>query len=693
MPAATIRLGLDIGGTFTDVALEVGERRFTAKTLTTPAAPEAGVLLAMRAVLADAGVEPRDVDLVIHGTTLATNAVIERKGAKTALLTTEGFRDVIEIRHENRFEQYDVNIDLPPPLVPRRFRFPVRERMDAQGRVLLPLDASSLSQAIECLAAQQIEAVAVGFLHSFTNADHERRTGDAIARQLPHVAVTLSSDVSPEMREYERFSTACVNAYIQPLMGRYLVGLERELKSAGFGCPLLLMTSGGGITTVDTAIRFPVRLIESGPAAGAIFAGCIARQYGLAQVLSFDMGGTTAKICLIDKAQPQTARSLEVARMYRFLKGSGLPLRIPVIEMVEIGAGGGSIARLDLLQRIMVGPDSAGSQPGPVCYGQGGSEPTVTDADLVLGRIDPGEFSGGSIALDAVAAEQAVARRIGGPLGLTKEHAALGISEVVDENMANAARVHAIEGGKGLHERTLIAFGGAAPLHAARVAEKLGIERVLVPANAGVGSAVGLLRAPVAYEVTRSRLMRLSEFDAAAVNRLIAEMRAEAEAIVRRGAAHAALAEVRLAFMRYRGQGHEIAVQLPVREFAAADRTTFIELFEAAYRQLYSRAIPGAEIEVLSWAVALSAPAEGRLATPTPERSSEPKPRSRRRLFDPGSGEFLDVPAYWRSELAPGTCVTGPAVIAEADTSTIVGPRFDARIDRYGYIELSRRGD
>ena len=686
--APSIRLGLDIGGTFTDVALELGERRFTAKTLTTPGAPEQGVLAALHSVIQAAAIEPGQVGLIIHGTTLATNAVIERKGAKTALLTTEGFRDVIEIRHENRFEQYDVNIDLPPPLVPRRLRFPVRERIDAQGDVLLPLDETSLARALDSLAAAEIEAVAVGYLHSFTNPVHERRTADAIARSLPAITVTLSSDVSPEMREYERFSTACANAYIQPLMGRYLVGLERELRHAGFVCPLLLMTSGGGITTVETAIRFPVRLIESGPAAGAIFAGCIAHQHRLDQVLSFDMGGTTAKICLIDKAQPQTARVLEVARIYRFLKGSGLPLRIPVIEMVEIGAGGGSIARVDALKRIAVGPDSAGSQPGPVCYGQGGSEPTVTDADLVLGRVDPQRFSGGKIRLDATAAGAAVGGRIGVPLGLAVDHAALGISEMVDENMANAARVHAIESGKDLRTRALIAFGGAAPLHAARVAGKLGIARVLIPANAGVGSAVGLLRAPVAYEIVRGRLMRLSEFDAASANRLLAEMRAEAEGVVRRGAPDAELAEQRAAFMRYRGQGHEISVALPMREFVVADHSVLTELFEAAYRRLYSRSIPGVDIEILTWVLALRAPAEGRLAAPVSEQLYEPKPMEYRPLFDPGSGDFIDTPIYWRADLTPGARIRGPAVIAEDETSTVVSPDFHASIDRYGYIEL-----
>jgi N-methylhydantoinase A len=686
-----IRLGVDIGGTFTDVALEVGARRYTAKNLTTTRAPEEGVLTAVRAVISEAGVAPGDVNLIIHGTTLATNALIERKGAKTALLTTEGFRDVIEIRHENRFEQYDLNIDLPPPLVPRRLRLPVRERIDAQGAVLVPLDEESVARAVNILAAQGIEAVAVGLLHSFTNPDHERRIGEAVAKRLPNVEVTLSSDVSPEMREYERFSTACANAYLQPMMGRYLGRLESELERAGFCCPMLLMTSGGGITTTETARRFPVRLVESGPAGGAIFAACIARQSGLDEVVSFDMGGTTAKICLIDKARPQTARAFEVARIYRFLKGSGLPLRIPVIEMVEIGAGGGSIAGIDAIGRIAVGPQSAGSEPGPVCYGRGGVEPTVTDADLILGRIDPQTFSGGKMNLDVDGARRATADKIGARLDLSVEHSALGVSEMVDENMANAARVHAIESGKDLRQRTLIAFGGAAPLHAARVAEKLGISRVLIPSDAGVGSAVGLLRAPVAYEIVRSRLMRLSAFDALAANQLFATVRAEAEAIVRRGAPGADLSEERAAFMRYRGQGHEISVALPVRDLTAADRATFTTLFEQAYSKLYSRSIPGVEIEILSWVIAVAAPAEGQLAAAMPLKPSAASPRALRPVFDPAIAVFEDVPVYWRADLAPGTRIKGPAVIAEDDTSTIVSAPFDARIDRFGYIELIRR--
>src|SRR6202047_89362 len=545
------RLGIDIGGTFTDAALESDGRRFTSKVLTNPAAPERSVLEAIRAVLADAKLAPSALSIIIHGTTLATNALIERKGAKAALITTEGFRDTIEIRHENRFEQYDVGIDLPPPLVPRRRRFGVRERIDARGKVLIPLDEAGGGRVIGEIEREQVEAVAVGLLHSFTEPAHEQRIGEMLAKRLPRVAVTLSCEVSPEMREYERFSTACANAYLQPMIATYLAKLRRDLDGAAVSCPLCLMLSGDDLTTIETAMRFPVRLVESGPAGGAIFASHIARQCGFERVVSFDMGGTTAKICLIDRARPQTSRAFEVARIYRFKKGSGLPLRIPVIEMVEIGAGGGSIARVDRLKRINVGPGSAGADPGPACSGRGGAAPTVTDADLLLGRIDPTGFSGGRMALDRNAAEAAMRSEIAEPLALALELAALGASEIVDENMANAARVHAIESGKDARGRTLVAFGGAAPLHAARMAEKLGLDRVLVPSYAGVGSAVGFLRALIAYEIVRSSLQRLDEFDAAPANALFTAMRAEAEPIVRRGAGDQPLTAPTPALLRH----------------------------------------------------------------------------------------------------------------------------------------------
>jgi N-methylhydantoinase A len=690
------RLGVDIGGTFTDVALERrgpgGLRRFSAKILTTPEAPERAVIAAIRAVLREAGLKPGDLAIAIHGTTLATNAIIERKGARTALVTTEGFRDTVAIRHENRFEQYDVNIDLPPPLVPRRWRFVVPERIDAKGRILAPLDEEAVARLAGRLATEGIESVAIGYLHSFMNPKHEERTRELLAARLSGVTFTLSSEVSPEMREYERFSTACANAYVQPMIGRYLANLETLLRQEGLSCPLFLMLSGGGLTTVETAIRFPVRLVESGPAGGAIFASHLAKECGLDRVLSYDMGGTTAKICLIDDCRPQSSRAFEVARIYRFKKGSGLPLRIPVIEMVEIGAGGGSIARVDRLKRITVGPDSAGADPGPASYGRGGALPTVTDADLILGRIDPAGFSGGRMALDAAAAAAAVGREVAEKLQLALPLAAFGIGEIVDENMANAARVHAIESGKEARGRTLVAFGGAAPLHAARMADKLGLDRVLVPSNAGVGSAVGFLRAPIAYEIVRSQLQRLDNFDADAANALLAAMRAEAERVVRRGAPEAPLAEARSAFMRYRGQGHEIAVPLPVRAYRREDAAALLAAFEEAYRRLYSRVIPGVEVEVLSWVLLLSAPApEEGGALPGEPPESRPAPARRRAVFDADSGDFVEVAIHERAALAPGAIVPGPAIIVEDETSTVVSRHFDARIDRFGYIELRRR--
>ena len=488
------RLAVDIGGTFTDFALEQDGRRFTGKTLTTTAAPEQGVLTGVAAVLRDAGLAPSDVGLVVHGTTLATNAIIERKGAPTALVTTQGFRDVLAMGNESRYDQYDLNIRLPEPLVPRHLRLPVPERVDVSGRVLLPLDEAALRALIPSLQAQRVAAVAVGFLHSFTNPAHEQRAGAILS--AAGFAVSLSSDVSPEMREWERFSTVAANAYVQPLMQGYLRRLESALRELGFTAPVFLMLSGGGLTTIETACRFPIRLVESGPAGGAIFAASLAQSAGLDRVLSFDMGGTTAKICLIDDGKPQTARSFEVARIGRFKKGSGLPLRIPVIEMVEIGAGGGSLAGVDVLGRITVGPESAGAIPGPACYGRGGTQPAVTDANLALGRYDPARFAGGTLALDAAAAQSALHQAVGEPLGLDAAQAACGVVEMVDETMANAARIHAIESGKSFAGRTVIAFGGGGPVHACRVAEKIGATRILVPPGAGVGSAIGFLRAP-----------------------------------------------------------------------------------------------------------------------------------------------------------------------------------------------------
>ncbi|WP_241667020.1 hydantoinase/oxoprolinase family protein [Muricoccus nepalensis] len=689
------RLAADIGGTFTDLALERpdgegGLARWTAKVLTTPAAPERGVLEGVRAVLAKAGMGPADVALFIHGTTLATNAVIERKGARTALLTTEGFRDVLALGNESRYDQYDLNITLPEPLVPRRWRLTVPERLDNTGRVLLPLDEDAVREAVRRLRAEGIESLAIGFLHAFVNPAHERRAAEIVREEWPGLPVSLSSEVSPEMREWERFSTTAANAYVQPLMATYLGRLRDGLGEAGFACPLFLMLSGGGLTTLETAARFPIRLVESGPAGGAIFSAQVARQKGWDRVLSFDMGGTTAKVCLIDDFAPQTARSFEVARIGRFKKGSGLPLRIPVIEMVEIGAGGGSIASVDALGRIQVGPESAGADPGPACYGRGGAKPAVTDANLLLGRYDPASFAGGSLALHPEDSRRAMGTALG-TLGLAPEMAALGVVEVVDENMANAARVHAIESGKGYDGRAIIAFGGGGPVHGYRVAEKIGVNCLLVPSGAGVGSAIGFLRAPVGYEVVRSLYQRFRSFDAAAVNALLAEMSAEAREVVARGAFGAPLVERRIAYMRYVGQGHEIAVDLPVKTLAAADVETVRAAYDVAYAGFYDRPVPGSDVEILSFAVTVATEVEAPPPVAEVSEAPAPAPIRHQAVRDTARGEVSDWPVYDRDGFAPGAAVAGPCIVAEAETSTLVGPGWTCRMDGLGYLELIRR--
>jgi len=690
VPARQTRIAVDIGGTFTDVALDSPKGRVTVKVLTTPQAPERGVMDAATAALAKAGSRLADVALIMHGTTLATNALIERKGAITALITTEGFRDSLEIGYEHRFEQYDVYLEKPEPLVPRRLRHTVPERLSARGEVLRALDERAVQELVPALERERVTSVAIGLLHSYANSVHETRIRDLLLERLPGLWVSLSSEVSPELREYERLSTACANAYVQPLMASYLDRLDRALREAGFAGDLLLMTSGGGVIGLEAARRFPVRLVESGPAGGAVLASRIAAECGLDQVLSFDMGGTTAKICLIDHYQPQTSRTFEVARAYRFLKGSGLPLRVPVIEMVEIGAGGGSIARVDALQRVGVGPDSAGAAPGPACYGQGGEAPTVTDADLALGRIDPAAFAGGSLPLDAGAAANAIDRALGAPLALTTQLAALAVSEMVDENMANAARVHAVERGKSLDERTLVAFGGAAPLHAARVAGKLGIRRIVVPTGAGVGSAIGMLSAPIAYEVARSLYQRVAQLEPDKVNAHLEAMRAEARAVVEKSAGGAPVVEALSAYMRYIGQGHEIAVLLDARPLEHADRQRLHERFEHEYRAQFGRTIPDLETEVLSWVFSISAPVAQPALAPALTVWTTAAPSGQRKVIDPESGAGLEARVFRRGNLAPGARVEGAALIVEDETTTVVPPGFRASVNAAGYLILER---
>jgi len=693
---ASARLAVDIGGTFTDVVLESpGGGRVTTKLLTTYRHPGEAVLDGIGRVMNEAGVSPGQVGLIIHGTTLATNALIERSGARTALLTTEGHRDALEMAHEDRFEQYDVMIDRPRPLVPRHLRLPVRERMDRNGRVLIPLDESSVKTALPVIDEHRVESVAIGYLHAFVNPQHEQRTAELLRSARPDLSITLASEVCPEIREFERLSTACANAYVRPVMARYLERLAGELKSRGFDCPFLLMTSGGGLTTLETAVKFPIRLVESGPAGGAVLAREVARQAKLDRVLSFDMGGTTAKLCLIDDFEPLTSRSFEVDRVYRFKKGSGLPVRIPVIEMVEIGAGGGSIAKIDKLGRIQVGPESAGSEPGPAAYGRGGDRPAVTDADVCLGRVVEETFAGGAFELDREAAEQALRSGVGRPLGLETGAAAFGVSEVVDENMAAAARAHAAEFGLDLASRDMVAFGGAAPLHAARLGEKLGVRRILVPAEAGVGSAIGFLLAAVAYEVVRSRHQLLAGLQPETINALMEEMHAEALAVVRQGADGEDLLESRHAYMRYVGQGHEIPVSLPVEPYGDRHPDIFREAFEAAYGRLYGRIIDGVDIEALSWTLTLSAPVVRVETAPVSEVTQQKalEPIGRQALFDPSLEKEVLAPVFLRDQMAPGACLAGPALITEDQTTTVVTSNYDASVDSRGNIVLERRGE
>jgi N-methylhydantoinase A len=684
------RLAADIGGTFTDVVLETSSGLFSSKVLTDVERPERGVLAGADEVLREAAIAADEVGIFIHGTTLATNALIERKGARTALITTEGFRDTLEIAYESRYDQYDLLIDKPPQLITRDLRFTIPERMDVRGRILRPLDCAAVSRLAPQLERLAIQSVAVGLLHSYVNPEHERRVRDILVAEGCRAEISLSSDICPELREYERLMTTACNAYIQPIMARYLRALAISLRDSGFGCPLFLMTSGGGMTTLDVAIRHPIRLVESGPSGGAVLAARIAAGMQERRVLSFDMGGTTAKICLIEDYQPQNARNFEIARTARFRKGSGMPVRIPVIEMIEIGAGGGSIAQVDGLQRLAVGPASAGAVPGAACYGSGGLRATVTDANVLLGRIDPDRFAEGKMRLDVAAAERAVERDVAAAFSIPVPEAAFGITEMVEENMANAARIHSVEHGSDLSKCTMIAFGGGGPLHGLRLAEKLNIARVVVPANSGVGSAVGFLWAPIAYEVVQSRYMTLGAFAPDEANRLMAEIAEEAGRIVRSGDPDAELTETRTAYMRYVGQGHEIQVALPARTLEGGDAAEIRAGYEAAYQRLYGRIVPARNIEILSWSVVISTAAE----TPAVARpdcdAHQASPFEHRSVYLPATRQFSDVPVFWRPGLKPGARFQGPALVAEPQTTTFVTAAYRGRVDMNANLILER---
>lgn len=672
MTQHSVRLGVDIGGTFTDVVLEVGTASFSTKVLTTYIAPENAIIDGMHQVCAKAGIAPSAIGQIIHGTTLATNALIERRGAKTALITTQGFRDVIEMRTESRFEQYDLNLTLPEPLLPRQMRYTVPGRMDASGNELLPLTRADIEPVVAQIKAAGYESIAVGLIHSYLNDAHERLVGEVLAEMLPDAMVSLSCEVSPQMREYERFNTVVANAYIKPLMKSYLGRLEGRLRDEGVDCNIFLMHSGGGIISIENAAEFPVRLVESGPAGGAVFAANIAARYGLDKVLSFDMGGTTAKICLIKNQTPKTSRVFEVARTYRFKKGSGMPISIPVIDMVEIGAGGGSLAHVDAMRQIRVGPESAGSEPGPACYGRGGAKPAVTDADLVLGKLDPDNFAGGTMKLDAASSAKALTDVLGDVLEMDAVTSAFGLAEVVDENMANAARVHAVENGEDLSEYTMIAFGGAAPLHAGRLCEKLGVDRLLVPQGAGVGSAIGFLRAPFSFEANRSVYMTLAGFDADKIKALLADLQAEATGFVRNCDATAPILSEFKVYMRYSGQGWEIPITLTQEQAMNPDAATYQSRFIEDYVKLFGRAVEGMDIEITVWSVNATTPPEDVARVQEGASGAAATPHGARQLFDPALAEFVEASVVLRDDMAVGATVDGPAIITEDETTIII---------------------
>ncbi len=680
------RIGADIGGTFTDLILvdDAGATFQVGKVLTTPERPDDAVLAGVKQVLSAAGVSAQAVSHLIHGTTLFGNALIERKGAKTALVTTRGFRDAIEIGREHRYDMYDLFMERPKPLAPRFLRFEVDERLLVDGSIARPLDDNEVRALAESLRSDGVEAIGVCLIHSYVNDRHERRVGAILRDALPEVAITLSCDLVPEIREYDRTSTTLANVYVQGLAERYLGRLRERLIAIGAKGGLFIMQSNGGLCEVDTAARYPVRLIESGPAAGALAAAHYGKLLGYEDLLSFDMGGTTAKSCFIVAGEPLIAPEYEVARQYQFKKGSGLPIKVPVIEMIEIGTGGGSLARIDALGRIQVGPQSAGAEPGPVCYGRGGTEPTVTDADLVLGYLDPEFFLGGEITLDCEAAKEAITNRIAKPLDLGVAEAAWAIHQLANESMASAVRIHAIERGKGVEKLPIFAFGGAGPVHAYGVARILRIPRVIYPLGAGVMSAVGFLTAPLSFDFVRTFPGPLDCLDWEGVNHIFDQMEAEGRAILSRSVPAEKISFQRSADLRYRKQGYEVRTPIPLGRLDEDCKDEIKTSFERVYCAIYGHVVADAQIEVLSWRVVAKGP-KPNLLLPSADRAVagtvQEAVKKTRSVYMPEVRDFLDVPVYDRYVLPPEVTLAGPSIVEERESTVVVGQGAKIRID------------
>jgi N-methylhydantoinase A len=691
-------LGVDIGGTFTDLALmhRRSGKVAVGKVLTDYGDISRGVMTGLDKILADTGVSPGDVRVFVHGTTLATNALIQRSGARTALIVTQGFRDILTMGRESRYDIYDIEIDLPEPLVPRALVYGVSERVDAGGQVVTPLAKKEVAALARRLAKAGIEAVAVCLLHAFRNQEHERTVADIFKRQAPRISVSLSSDVSPDIGEFERASTTVANAYVRPAMRQYLDDLAAKLKAAGVAASEpLIMTSDGGLIPRATAAEYPVRLIESGPAGGAMAAAFLGGLSNLGDLIAFDMGGTTAKICVIEDGAPSRAGAFEVGHVYRFARGSGLPIRAPVLEMIEIGAGGGSIAEVGELGLLKVGPESAGADPGPACYGLGGGAATVTDADLYLGYLDSEFFLGGDMALDRARAKTAITEHIADPLGIPVARAAIGINEVVNDNMARAAKVHCLERGRDPRDYTMVAFGGAGPVHANRVAAALGMRRILYPARAGVISAFGFLVSPPAFELLRTATVLVPDVDLEATRGLFREMETEGKRMLQGAGIGARDIQIRReAAIRYRGQSFDLFVSVPPGRLGRKHLENIEQEFVESYRTRYHRINPGHPIEVVNWRVVVSGPRPNvRLQKFPAGRGARAALKGRRQVYFVEIGDFVDCPVYDRYRLGAGTRIKGPAIIEEVESTVVVGVGARVKADEHNNLLMTLAKD
>ena len=690
------RLGFDIGGTFTDFVMleEATGKMHLHKSLTTPDDPSRAVVTGLSELFDVLGATGEDVSLAIHGTTLMTNALIERKGAPTALITTEGFRDILEMGTEMRYDVYDLYLEKPEPLVPRRLRLELPERLDKDGNVLVPLRDEDIDAVADALRDSGVKAVAVTFLHSFRNDAHEQRVLQRLKEKLPEVTVCISSAVAPEIREFERTSTTVANAYVQPLTAHYLDNIVDGLNQRGYDKDMFMMLSSGGITTVETAKEFPIRLVESGPAAGALAGAFFAKVLDEPNLVAFDMGGTTAKACVVLDGEAAKTNAMEIARVRRFQKGSGLTVRIPVIELIEIGAGGGSIAHVDGMGLLKVGPHSAGAQPGPASYGLGGDDPTVTDANVVLGYLNPGYFLGGRMQLDVAAAKAAIDAKVAGPLGLTTVEGARGIYQVVSDNMMSAIKVHVAEKGKDLRRFTLFATGGAGPLHAYEIARNLKMRRVVSPLGAGAMSALGFLATPVSFDFSRSLMQRLDRLPMDQLQSVFDQMEEEGRQVLRRaGIADQDMTFFRRADLRHKGQGHEVTTAFPNGPLANASVAQLSDLFYAAHTDLYGHAHRHIPVELMTCrltAVGYTPPVQ--LEEIGAGTSLEEAQTGTRSAYFIEIGDFVETPVYDRYKMGEGLRFHGPAIVEERESTTIIGPSASVLVDRYRnlIIDLER---